>query len=117
MNETFSFRLIVFLSAWLWSFVIAADDILPKRLPGGYAPAELRTDVKIVIDFALREQAKHEAGPLKLLRVSSAEKQIVAGTNYRFMLIVERAGSIRQGKVVVFQDLKSRYLLKSWEWL
>ena len=82
-----------------------------------YAPAELGTEVKAAANFAVGEQVRREAVPLKLVNISSAERQIVAGTNYRFVLTVERAGSIRQAKVVVFHDLKSRYSLKSWEWL
>jgi len=35
----------------------------------------------------------------------NAEKQIVAGVNYRLLLMVERNGSPRQAKVVVFRDL------------
>ena len=107
-------------AGWLVSVVTlaaAADNAVLGSVPGGYAPAELGTEVKAAANFAVGEQARSEAVPLKLLRVSRAEKQIVAGTNYRFVLIVERAGSIRQAKVAVFQDLKSRYSLKSWEWL
>jgi len=107
----------VFVNAWLWSFTVAADDSVPKNLPGGYAPAELGKEVKAAADFAVGEQAGREAVPLKLVSIVRAEKQIVAGTNYRVLLTVERSGSARQAKVVVFQDLRSRYSLKSWEWL
>ena len=117
MNKAFSLRLTVLLSGWLWNFAVAADDIVPENLPGGYAAAELGTEVKAAVDFAIGEQARREAMPLKLVSISSAEKQIVAGTNYRLVLIVERAGSTRQAKVMVFQDLKARYWLKSWECL
>ena len=95
----------------------AADNAVLGSVPGGYAPAELGTEVKAAANFAVGEQARREAVPLKLVNISSAERQIVAGTNYRFVLTVERTGSIRQAKVVVFHDLKSRYSLKSWEWL
>ena len=117
MNKALSLRLIVFLSPWLWSFAVAADSVVSKNLPGGYAAAELNTDVRAVAEFAVGEQAKREAMPLKLISTFNPEKQIVAGSNYRFTLTVERAGSRRQAKVVVFRDLKSRYWLKSWEWL
>ncbi|MEY2493216.1 MAG: hypothetical protein QOH24_2167 [Verrucomicrobiota bacterium] len=107
----------VFLNAWLWSFAVAAGDIVLQNLPGGYAPAELSKEVKAAADFAIDEQARREAVPLKLVSIARAEKQIVAGTNYRLFLTVERSGSTRQTKVVVFQDLGSHYSLKSWEWL
>ena len=107
-------------AGWLVSVVTlaaAADNAVLGSVPGGYAPAELGTEVKAPANFAVGEQVRREAVPLKLVNISSAERQIVAGTNYRFVLTVERAGSIRQAKVVVFHDLKSRYSLKSWEWL
>jgi Aspartic acid proteinase inhibitor len=116
MNETFSCRLVPFLSACL-SFAVAAHDSIPKGLPGGYAPAELNREVMAAADFAVTEESRRETMPLKLTSISHAEKQIVAGTNYRFLLTVERARTRRQAKVVVFRDLKSRYWLKSWEWL
>jgi Aspartic acid proteinase inhibitor len=116
MNKAFLFRLTVILIAWLWTFMTAAG-ILPKSLPGGYAPADLGSEVRAVADFAISEESKREGLPLKLSSISSAEKQIVAGTNYRLILTVERTSSTRQAKVVVFRDLKSRYRLKSWEWL
>jgi hypothetical protein len=117
MNKVFSLRLTLFLSAWLCSFAIAANNIVPEGFPGGYAPAELSKEVKAAADFAVGEQAKGEAAPLKLVSISRAEKQIVAGTNYRFVLTVARLGVSRQASVVVFQDLKSHYFLKSWKWL
>lgn len=117
MNKARSLRLMVLLSAFLGSFVVAAHDFVPKSLPGGYAPAELNRDVMAAANFAVTAEAKREAIPLKLTSVSSAEKQIVAGTNYRMILRVEGNGSTRQAKALVFRDLQSRYWLKSWEWL
>ena len=96
---------------------ITAGSVPSTGLPGGYAPAKLTEDVKTAADFAVREEAKREAVELKLVSISKGEKQIVAGINYRLVLMVERSGSTRVAKVVVFRDLKSRYRLTSWEWL
>jgi hypothetical protein len=90
---------------------------VPRNLAGGYAPAELSGEVKAAADFAVTEQSKRELVPLKLMRISGAERQIVAGTNYRFILIADRSGLARQARVEVFRDLKSHFWLKSWEWL
>ena len=117
MNKAPCLGLTVFLGACLWIFMIVANNAVPGGLPGGYAPAELGTEVKAAANFAVGEQARRQAVPLKLLGISSAEKQIVAGTNYRFVLTVEQFGSRRQAKVLVFRDLHSRYSLKSWEWI
>jgi hypothetical protein len=52
-----------------------------------------------------------------LSNISKAERQIVAGVNYRLDVVVRRSGSARKARVVVFKDLKSHYKLTSWEWL
>jgi hypothetical protein len=96
---------------------IAAGNIASKGLPGGYAPAKLTEDVKAAAEFAVQEEAKRESIPLNLARIPKAEKQIVAGINYRLLLVVERSGSTREANVVVFRGLDSRYSLTSWEWL
>jgi len=80
-------------------------------------PAEVGKDAKSAAKFAVHEQAKRDATPLTLATIAKAEKQIVAGTNYRLLLIVERNGSPRKAKVIVFRDLNSHYSLTSWEWL
>jgi hypothetical protein len=108
---------ILILSICLWTFAIADKDIPVKSLPGGYAPAEVGKDAKTAAEFAVHEQAKREATPLTLATIAKVEKQIVAGINYRLLLIVERNGSPRKAKVVVFRDLDSHYSLTSWEWL
>jgi hypothetical protein len=108
---------IVILSIRLWAFAIADDEHSHQDLPGGYAPAEVGKDAKAAAEFAVHEQGKREDLPLNLVTIAKAEKQIVAGINYRLLLIVEQSGSPRKAKVVVFRDLNSHYSLTSWEWL
>jgi hypothetical protein len=43
--------------------------------------------------------------------ISKAERQIVAGVNYRLDVVVKRSGSARKARIVVFKDLKSHYKL------
>jgi Aspartic acid proteinase inhibitor len=94
-----------------------AGNVPSTGLPGGYAPAKLTEDVKAAADFAVHEEAKREGVDLKLVSISKAEKQIVAGVNFRLALAVNRSVSTRVAKAVVFRDLKSGYSLTSWEWL
>jgi len=96
---------------------MADDEYSRQSLPGGYALAEVGEDAKAAAEFAVQERAKREVISLTLATIAEAEKQIVAGINYRLLLIVERNGSPRKAKVVVFRDLKSHYSLTSWEWL
>jgi hypothetical protein len=48
--------------------------------------------VKAAADFAIGEQSKQTGRTLKLLGVTSAERQIVAGLNYRLCLDLEENG-------------------------
>ena len=85
-------------------------------LCGGYSPmAENSKDVAAAAAFAVRKQSEREKKPLKLIMISQAEKQVVAGMNYRLTLIVGRGAFNRTVKALVFQDLKSKYKLISWE--
>jgi hypothetical protein len=88
-----------------------------KNLPGGYSTVGLSDDIKAAAEFAVQEQAKRDAVVLELSDISKAERQIVAGVNYRLDVVVKRSGSARKARVVVFKDLKSHYKLTSWEWL
>jgi hypothetical protein len=96
---------------------IPAPPIPVKNLPGGYSAVGVTDDVKAAAEFAVAEQARREAVALKLSDVSKAERQIVAGVNYRLNVVVERSGSTQKARAVVFKDLKSHYKLTSWEWL
>jgi aspartic proteinase inhibitor len=95
---------------------IPAPPIPVKNLPGGYSAVGLTDDIKAAAEFAVQE-AKRDAVVLKLSDISKAERQIVAGVNYRLDVVVKRSGSARKAGVVVFKDLKSHYKLTSWEWL
>ena len=113
------------LTNWLLAATLLANSLLAipappisaKNLPGGYSVVGLTEDIKAAAEFAVQEQAKRDAVVLKLSDIAKAERQIVAGVNYRLDVVVKRSGSARKARVVVFKDLKSHYKLTSWEWL
>ena len=115
----------LFLTKWLLAatlsgispLAIPASPIPFKNFPGGYSAVGLTDDVKAAAEFAVQEQAKREAVILRLSDISKAERQIVAGVNYRLDIAVKGSGSERKARVVVFKDLESYYKLTSWEWL
>ncbi len=96
---------------------IAVSPIPVKNLPGGYSAVGLTDDVKAAAEFAVQEEGKREAVIVELSDISKAERQIVAGVNYRLDLVVKGSGSAQKARAVVFKDLKSHYKLISWEWL
>ena len=96
---------------------LPAPPIRVKNLSGGYSTVGLSDDIKAAAEFAVQEQAKRHAVVLELSDISKAERQIVAGVNYRLDVVVKGNGSARKARVVVFKDLKSHYKLTAWEWL
>ena len=94
-----------------------AEDTPAQNIPGGYFATALTEDVKTAAEVAVQEQSKRQPQTLKLNNIFKAEKQIVAGVNYRFDVVVKEGRSVREARVVVFRDLKSHCKLTSWEWL
>jgi len=45
--------------------------------PGGYSARALTEDIKTVAEFAVQEDSKRQAAPVKLNNIFKAEKQIV----------------------------------------
>lgn len=88
---------------------------------GGYRKADT-TDAQIVsaANFAVKAQAKKQKSKIRIIAVSDAEQQVVAGMNYKLCLQVETVEKNRKTAVpqtiqtIVFRDLKQKYELKSW---
>jgi copper homeostasis protein (lipoprotein) len=100
------------------------DAPMPLRLKRAAAPAapppgayrSIAKDdgaVDKAAAFAIKQQ-KDKTPALALVGVTSAEKQIVAGTNYRLCLSVKRSANPEPARAVVFQDLKGAMHLSSW---
>jgi hypothetical protein len=113
---TRSFR-ILFLAAACALVLGCATSGLAQKV-GGYktTPAD-GADVKAAAEFAVAAQNKIDDFGRTLLEVLSAEKQIVAGVNYRMCLRSKLGGDegeIHFVRAVVYMDLKKVYKLKSW---
>lgn len=92
--------------------------------PGGYtqAPADSK-DVLKAAWFAVEARSRSATnGPaLRLAKVESAETQVVAGTNYRFVLAVREGkdkAERRAEAIVWWQPWRTPdpYQLTSWSW-
>jgi hypothetical protein len=87
------------LTKWLLAATLSAISLLAipappipvKNLPGGYSAVGLTDDVKAAAEFAVQDQAKREAVVFKLSDISKAERQIVAGVNYRLEIVSKGA--------------------------
>lgn len=92
--------------------------------PGGYTPAPLDSkDVAKAARFAVeaRSQSLTNGPALRLGRVASAETQVVAGTNYRLVLVVKEGPEKkeRQAEATVWWQpwrTPDPYQLTAWNW-
>lgn len=89
---------------------------------GGYkAVAKDDPEVNSAARFAVAAQGRKENGAIRLISVEAAERQTVAGANYRLCLKVEIEDTVNNVdvtesvRVLVFRSLKREYTLKSWE--
>ena len=93
-----------------------------RPIVGGYKKiATDATEVVSAAEFAVKEQTRKGGSSVRLISVEAAESQLVQGVNYRLCLQVEIEDEVNnvvvtQGvKVIVYRDLKKKYLLMKWE--
>ncbi|MEP6945600.1 MAG: cystatin domain-containing protein [Acidobacteriota bacterium] len=94
------------------TFVIAGS----AQMVGGYKQiAKTDADAHAAAVFAVGAEGQKDGLSIELMSVQQAERQVVAGTNYRLCLSVT-AGSEASMTVrtVVYRDLKGKYKLTSW---
>jgi hypothetical protein len=91
---------------------------VPQESPavGNYRAASTSDpEVLAAARFAARAEGRRRGVPVTLISVEGAERQVVAGANYRLRLKVRAAGALQRVDAVVYQDLKRQYSLTSWE--
>jgi len=84
--------------------------------PGGYSPVDTtREDVMKVANYAVEvlNSASNSLESLALEKILKAETQVVAGTNFRLMLALDRTGKHEFREVVVFRSLSGELSLRS----
>ncbi len=85
-----------------------------QTVAGGYSKAAV-DDPKVTAaaEFAVTEEAK-KGTKISLKSISSAETQVVAGTNYKLVIVVDEGGTEKTVEVVVYEDLQSSMSVTSW---
>ena len=81
---------------------------------GGYSKAKV-DDAKVTAaaEFAVTEESK-KGTKISLKSISSAETQVVAGTNYKLVMVIDEAGAEKTVEVVVYEDLQQTMSVTSW---
>jgi len=98
--------------------VFASDQPTKTAQPalaGGYSPAEIDSEVCKVADFSVKTQAKATGRPLRLVKILKAERQVVAGLNYRLEIEVADGSNHLKARAVVWKKLDGTMALTSWE--
>jgi hypothetical protein len=122
MRKGFRVALVVLALGVLLGSVAAAGARQKAPMVGGYK--EIAADAPEVVsaaEFAVAAQARKKQTEIRLVSVESAERQTVAGTNYRLCLKVEEADAennvdvTETVRVVVFRSLQKAYTLRSWQ--
>jgi len=83
------------------------------QVPGGFAAAP-PTDAQVQAAAKFAVLARDPQ--LKLLGVDQAQRQVVAGMNFRLKLKVEDHGTNRIADAVVWRKLDGKHELTSWQW-
>ena len=116
--------IIIFCAAFVIIGLCASTNYAQQENPplaGGYSDAS-KTDAEVIAaaKYAVKTQAKKEHAKIKYIAVTQAEKQVVAGMNYRLCLSVE---VVEKGKkkpetktiqTVVFKNLQQKFSLTDW---
>lgn len=87
-----------------------------RPVAGGYAQASVSNpEVVSAARFAAREQGFKQSALIFVDSIKSAERQVVAGLNYRLLMKVWLDGKLQDVRVVVHENLDDEYSLTSWE--
>ena len=83
-------------------------------LPGGFSEVKPDQQTQAVANFAVGEISKKLNEPLALKDIVSAERQVVAGLNYRFELNLTKNNQPYRVRASVWHRLDGTMELTSW---
>ncbi|MFO0927787.1 MAG: cystatin domain-containing protein [Gemmataceae bacterium] len=83
--------------------------------PGAYRPISPNSkEVMKVAKFAVAERSKTEK--MSLVKIVSAQSQVVAGLNYKIVLLVRVDDKVRKAEAEVWAKLDQTMELTDWQW-
>jgi hypothetical protein len=83
-------------------------------LPGGFSEVKPDEETQAAANFAVGEISKKLNQPLALKGIVSAERQVVAGWNYRFELNLTKNNQLYRVRATVWCRLDGTMELTSW---
>jgi hypothetical protein len=123
MKKGFGMLLVVVALSTAFSFANVIFSQQGRPIVGGYKEvAKDAEDVVAAANWAVEEAGRKQEAELSLVSIERAERQTVAGANYRLCLRVRVNGgdedaddAVQDVKAVIYRNLKSQYELKSWD--
>jgi hypothetical protein len=88
---------------------------MTEIVPGGYTSIDpAAPEAKAAAEYAVSEQSSRTGMAVALRRLARAERQIVAGLNYRLCLEVTVADKPEEARAIVYRNLQQRFSLTEW---
>ena len=96
---------------------VAVEARVSAQIAGGYSSLSVKSkDARDAAAFAIKTQSATSSKKIVLVKILKAEKQVVAGLNYRICLLVrESKGRSKSITAVVYQDLSNVLSLTDWK--
>lgn len=85
-----------------------------RPLPGGFSEVKPDEETRATANFAVGEISKKLHEPLALKAVVAAERQVVAGLNYRLELDLTKNNQSYRVRAIVWRRLDGTMELTSW---
>jgi hypothetical protein len=104
----------VFWICFVCSLLVPACALAEPPFPGGYSEVKLDQQTQLAANFAVGEISKKLNEPLALKDIVSAERQVVAGWNYRFELNLTKNNQPYRFRAIVWRRLDGNMELTSW---
>ena len=83
-------------------------------MPGGFSEVKPDEETKVAANFAVGEISKKLNEPLELKDIVSAERQVVAGLNFRLELDITKSIQPFRVRAIVWRKLDGSMELTSW---
>ena len=95
---------------------MSAQVASAQQIVGGYSGVAISdADTILIAKAAVKmKNALRESKKVKLLTVTKAESQVVAGQNFRLCLDVKQAKHKMRVQAVVYRDLSGKLTLTEW---
>jgi hypothetical protein len=106
--------------SWLAVGIVFLGGAL-AQIAGGYSAADVKDPqvvaaAKFAVDAQNTKLKRTGSRAYKLLEISKAQMQVVAGLNFQVCIKTKLGAGIRSAEAVVYQDLQQKLSLSSWEW-